>query len=124
MLISPLPPPPAHGPLCVTLAWLPRRVPRLFLCSSRCYSDLRNCTLDADREFYNLVNELARNLYVLLEKILPHLSLMRAGHEMTMFWLVPPNRSAFCLNQSKGVSNAHDQPADMWLYAYSVPQAS
>ena len=45
----------------------------------------------------------------------PPLSLMRAGHEMTMFWLMPPNREAFCLNQSNGVSNAHDQPADMWL---------
>ncbi len=32
-----------------------------------------------------------------------------------MFWLMPPSREAFCLNQSKGVSNAHDQPADMWL---------
>ena len=49
---------------------------------------------------------------------------MRAGHEMTMFWLMPPSRDAFCLNQSNGVSNAHDQPADMWLYANSVPQAS
>ena len=43
------------------------------------------------------------------------LSLMRAGHEMTMFWLMPPSREAFCLNQSNGVSKAQDQPADMWL---------
>ena len=43
----------------------------------------------------------------------PPLSLMRAGQETTMFWLVPPKREAFCLNQSNGVSNAQDQPADM-----------
>jgi hypothetical protein len=45
----------------------------------------------------------------------PPLSLMRAGHDTTMFWLMPPSREAFCLNQSNGVSKAHDQPADMWL---------
>ena len=45
----------------------------------------------------------------------PPLSLMRAGHDTTMFWLMPPSLDAFCLNQSNGVSNAHDQPADMWL---------
>ena len=28
---------------------------------------------------------------------------------------LPPSRDAFCLNQENGVSNAHDQPADMWL---------
>ena len=43
----------------------------------------------------------------------PPLSLIRAGHETTMFWLIPPRREAFCLNQSKGVSKAQDQPADM-----------
>ncbi|EXI77683.1 MAG: hypothetical protein AW12_03099 [Candidatus Accumulibacter sp. BA-94] len=43
------------------------------------------------------------------------LSLIRAGHDTTMFWLMPPSREAFCLNQSNGVSKAHDQPADMWL---------
>ncbi len=45
----------------------------------------------------------------------PPLSLMRAGHDTTMFWLTPPSCEAFCLNQENGVSNAHDQPADMWL---------
>jgi hypothetical protein len=45
----------------------------------------------------------------------PPLSLIRAGHDTTMFWLMPPSREAFCLNQSNGVSKAHDQPADMWL---------
>jgi len=49
---------------------------------------------------------------------------MRAGHDTTMFWLTPPSLDAFCLNQSNGVSNAHDQPADMWLYVCSVPQTS
>jgi hypothetical protein len=37
--------------------------------------------------------------------------LIRAGHETTMFWLMPPNLEAFCLNQSNGVSKAHDHPA-------------
>jgi hypothetical protein len=32
-----------------------------------------------------------------------------------MFCRTPPRREAFCLNQSKGVSKAQDQPADMWL---------
>jgi hypothetical protein len=41
-----------------------------------------------------------------------------------MFWLTPPNCEAFCLNHENGVSKAHDQPADMWLYVCSVPQTS
>ncbi len=43
------------------------------------------------------------------------LSLIRAGHDTTMFWFTPPSLDAFCLNQSNGVSKAQDQPADMWL---------
>ena len=42
-------------------------------------------------------------------------SLMRAGQDTTMFWLMPPSAEAFCLNQENGVSKAQDQPADMWL---------
>jgi hypothetical protein len=38
---------------------------------------------------------------------------MRGGLDTTMFWLMPPSREAFCLNQSKGVSKAQDQPAYM-----------
>jgi hypothetical protein len=32
-----------------------------------------------------------------------------------MFWLMPPSLEAFCLNQSKGVSNAHDQQG-FWYF--------
>jgi hypothetical protein len=45
----------------------------------------------------------------------PPLSLMRAGHDTTMFWLMPPSAEAFCLNQLNGASNIDDRPADMWL---------
>ena len=39
---------------------------------------------------------------------------------------MPPSREAFCLNQSKGVSNAHDQPAYNhmsagWSWAFDTP---
>ncbi len=42
------------------------------------------------------------------------------GQEMHHVLADAAEPEAFCLNQLNGVSNAHDQPADMWLYAFRL----